>query len=299
MSNNKIAIAWRRDKDNEFCHNVCRIVELAGGEPVFLEQVKSNDIVYDGYEISNKCVDKNYIVLQEYADAIKKNSYYNSNVKDVIKDFKAIIFTGGADFSPSMYHISAKWSGIKEDKKYEPERDISDILLMKYCIDNDIHVLGICRGCQLMSIAKKGIIIEDLNYYFKNKGLKYNYMHRKKREFENQYRDYLPHDVNILNKNSLLYKIYNREVIKNVPSWHHQAMKEVGEDGIAVSGITETLGENIIEALEIENMTFALGLQFHPEAAVIKRLKNEYNKDMFMCVEDALLPFMALINSIK
>ena len=58
-----------------------------------------------------------------------------------------------------------------------------------------------------------------------------------------------------------------------------------------VTGYTDTNGIQIIEAVERTDQTFAVGLQFHPEAAIVKHLKNVENQNSFMDYETALSIF--------
>lgn len=51
----------------------------------------------------------------------------------------------------------------------------------------------------------------------------------------------------------------------NVNSWHHQCIKELGA-GLKVVATAE---DRIVEAIEKENATFVVGLQFHPEWHVV------------------------------
>ena len=58
-----------------------------------------------------------------------------------------------------------------------------------------------------------------------------------------------------------------------------------------VTGYTDTNGIQMIEAVERTDKTFAVGLQFHPEAAIVKHLENAENQNSFMDYETALSIF--------
>ncbi len=51
----------------------------------------------------------------------------------------------------------------------------------------------------------------------------------------------------------------------------------------------------MIEAVERSDKTFAVGLQFHPEAAVVKNLDNAENKGDYMDIDTALSIFKYII----
>ena len=43
---------------------------------------------------------------------------------------------------------------------------------------------------------------------------------------------------------------------------------------LTVTGITKTSGVDMIEAVERQDKTFVLGIQFHPEIAVVRSLDD-------------------------
>ena len=71
-------------------------------------------------------------------------------------------------------------------------------------------------------------------------------------------------------KHSLRFRLIGTEIIKEIPSWHHQAVRSVEGTRLAITGETDTAGERIIEAIERPDKTFVLGLQYHPEIAVVR-----------------------------
>jgi gamma-glutamyl-gamma-aminobutyrate hydrolase PuuD len=54
-------------------------------------------------------------------------------------------------------------------------------------------------------------------------------------------------------------------------------------------------GISIIDAVECPDKTFAIGLQFHPEAAIVKQLERTENADENMDYETAIQLFVRLI----
>ena len=55
----------------------------------------------------------------------------------------------------------------------------------------------------------------------------------------------------------------------------------------------------MIEIVERVDKTFAIGFQFHPEAAIVKNLDNAENKDNYMDYESAIKVFDWLIQQIS
>ena len=114
-----------------------------------------------------------------------------------------------------------------------------DAYALKYAYDKNIPVLGICLGMQLMGYLFNGDLIKVNN-------------HKKKLSYA--------HSIKI-NKNSLLYKIYNQEYIK-VNSRHKEAIINTK---LSISGVSD---DNIIEAIEDKTKKFFLGVQWHPESMI-------------------------------
>jgi len=84
----------------------------------------------------------------------------------------------------------------------------------------------------------------------------------------------------------LLYSLVKNDVIKDVPSWHHQAVKDIENTKLKVTAIRNTCGVDMIEAVERPDKSFVLGLQFHPEIAVVRGLD-----DLSICYFKAIVSY--------
>jgi putative glutamine amidotransferase len=245
-------------------------------------------------KISDSCVDENGILKQEYATKIRTNNFANSNVKNVIGSIDTVIFTGGEDISPTLFAVPEAWHGIETEKDYNATRDVSDYITMSYCIDQNIKLMGFCRGMQMLGVFSGATVMQDIPTYFAAQGLEYHYEHRNEKVGDN-YRDYAPHDVTVAS-DSKLYAISSESLIKNVPSWHHQALLSVANTKLKVTGTTKTSGIDMIECIERTDKTYEVGFQFHPEAAIVKNLENASNKDKFMSYDEAMKFINAIVN---
>ena len=292
----KVGIAWQQSADNFV--RVIQAVKAAGGEPVILNQMKPAGFEYDGTELQSQYLDENGILLQRYADIVKRETYHGTDIEEVMQDVQAVVFLGGGDISPTLFAEPQSWHGIEAERNYQTTRDVSVYLTMTYCLDHDIPVLGLCRGMQLLGVVSGAPLIQDLGAYYRSIGKQDRYVHRADRDSHGE-RHYTPHDVTVTDTTSILYTITHTTLIHNVPSWHHQAVGDVTGTPLKVTAVTIDDGTAVIEAIERTDVRFALGVQYHPEEAVKKHMTQAADASRFMPMEDGLNYFRALINAAR
>jgi len=164
----------------------------------------------------------------------------------------ALMLIGGADVDPAAY-------GADRDPATEatyPERDRFEIAMLRGAISRGLPVLGICRGLQILNIAFGGTLLQDLV------AADGSHPHRKvKGTFEGN-----AHTVELVPGSLAARAVGGRAHIAHCH--HHQSVLELGE-GLAVSGRAE---DGVIEAIELADGGWALGVQWHPEADDRSRL---------------------------
>lgn len=289
-SSQNIYVAWSNAKDSYSFISTIKTIEAVGAKPVVLEQVKSADLQYDENSKIIDATDENGILTLDAAKQIKINTWQNSNVKEVMKGVDCVVFPGGVDICPTLYYDEEEWHGILDDSEYSAERDVSDYLLLTYCLENDVPMLCICRGMQMLSVVSGADMIQDISTWYTNQGLQYQLLHR-----DIDKNDFMPHSVTVSSKESLLYQIYGEDIIDKVPSWHHQAVESVDNTRLVVTAYTDTDGYKIIEGVERPDKRFCIGVQFHPEVAVRKILDKEQDAEKFMEYDKAVILFKALL----
>lgn len=158
-----------------------------------------------------------------------------------------LMLAGGADIDPSCYEQSPHPLTVET----VPERDAFEIALARAAIEADLPVLGICRGMQLINVARGGTLVQHLPELLG---------HEEHRRVVGSF-DGAEHDV-MLSEGSLAAGAAG-ERVHITKSHHHQGVDRLG-DGLVVSGIS-TLDE-LPEAIEMPGRRFVLGVQWHPEA---------------------------------
>lgn len=175
----------------------------------------------------------------------------------LVSKLDGVLFTGGPDIDPFMFgEETMEHGGI-----VLPERDQLEEHLFHLAFSYNKPILGICRGIQVINVFLGGTLYQDLNQFkptfgidMDNMGLSYPLQHYQKSE-----NHVLSHSV-IVNKNSRLYEITGKDEFR-VNSFHHQGIKEVAPN-LMVSAVSK---DSLVEALELKNYNYLLGVQWHPE----------------------------------
>ncbi|MHB1652837.1 MAG: gamma-glutamyl-gamma-aminobutyrate hydrolase family protein [Desulfitobacteriaceae bacterium] len=164
---------------------------------------------------------------------------------EVLRRLDGLLLSGGGDISP-IYLGELPVRGIKESF---PQRDDSEITLVKQALDRDVPLLGICRGIQVMAVAAGGKIYQDIPSQYPS-SLEHS---------QTAPREYPWHEVEL--SESLLYNIIKERKI-SVNSLHHQAVSALPQ-GFVTSAKAP---DGVIEGIERPQAKFCLGVQWHPES---------------------------------
>jgi putative glutamine amidotransferase len=149
-------------------------------------------------------------------------------------------------------------------KMSQPEKDVDRDRMEKklclYTLEQQLPVLGICRGAQLINVALGGTLHQDTRtFYTETPHIK----------------SILPSKKVYLTKKSKLRKIFNVDTCL-VNSLHHQAVNILGPDLI----ISAKEDNKIIQAIEHTKHPFMIGVQWHPEYLPHIRLQQRLFKSL-------------------
>jgi putative glutamine amidotransferase len=159
----------------------------------------------------------------------------------------ALLLIGGADVDPRTYGVEPE-SGTEVTY---PERDRFEVAMVNLALERDLPVLGICRGMQILNVARGGTLVQDLS------GPDGKNIHRRR---VGTFEDAENHIA--LEDDSLVARAAG-EGVHVAHCHHHQAIGELGE-GLVVTG--RAVEDGLAEAIEAVDDRWVLGVQWHPEA---------------------------------
>ncbi len=172
-------------------------------------------------------------------------------VDKLFNQAKGLFLMGGLDISSEHYTDEPN----HEENKVTPVRDEFELQLVDRAIDENMPVLGICRGCQLIAVATGGTLHQHVPDIFTDE------THGKSVEGSNY-----DHVVDVrhpayIKENTKLYSIVDEQNV-TVTSGHHQAVDELGDSmraaAVSPAGVTEAIEHT-------DEDYFCVGLQSHPE----------------------------------
>jgi putative glutamine amidotransferase len=168
----------------------------------------------------------------------------------VLKDAAGLVLTGGGDVDPALYREPPH----PTFSAAEPGRDAFEIALVNRALELDLPVLAVCRGLQVLNVARGGTLVQDI---------------------PSQVAGAVDHSIEApsfaiaheiwISKGSRLWTLLSEKLVEGdacqVNSRHHQAVAHAAP-GFEV---TATAPDGVIEAMEHPEARFCVGVQWHPE----------------------------------
>ena len=139
---------------------------------------------------------------------------------------------------------------------YDPDRDHLEQHLIQYALYNDLPILGICRGAQLMNVTLGGSLHQHIGHFYS--------------QGTGNIRSVLPRKSVTLAAGSHLQHILKMPACR-VNALHDQSINKLG-DQLRVSA-QEPSG--VIQAIERETHPYFVGVQWHPEYMPQSRVQQQ------------------------
>jgi putative glutamine amidotransferase len=161
-----------------------------------------------------------------------------------------LVLTGGGDIDPARFG-EARHPAVGD---VAPTRDELEFGLTRRALADDMPLLAICRGIQVLNVALGGTLLQDIP-----SALPAALAHSQTAP-----RHEPTHPVKVMGEGTRLGRVLGAAEV-NVNSMHHQAIKRLGE------GLREVAWapDGVIEGVELSrDDRFVLGVQWHPEELV-------------------------------
>ena len=177
-------------------------------------------------------------------------------IEETLDVLDGLVFSGGSDIDPDQYGQDPH----PETNGIRPERDRAELALLTAALERDVPLLAVCRGSQVLNVARGGDLVQHLPEVVGDE---------KHKHTPGEFAD---HEVEVREGTRLGALLGERAPVK---SHHHQGFGRVGE------GLVETAWaeDGTLEALEDPGKRFAVGVLWHPEeeedAALFRALVDE------------------------
>ena len=163
-------------------------------------------------------------------------------IEETLAVLDGILFSGGSDLDPALYDAEAH----PETQGVHEARDRAEMALLTAALERDMPVLAVCRGSQVLNVARGGDLVQHLPDELG---------HEEHKHTPGEYSD---HDVTLEPGTRVGGLLGDRAPVK---SHHHQGFGRIGE-GLQKAGYAE---DGTVEALEDPSKRFAVGVLWHPE----------------------------------
>jgi putative glutamine amidotransferase len=164
-------------------------------------------------------------------------------VEETLDALNGLLFSGGADVDPARYGAEAH----RETDEPRLDRDAGELALLRAALERDLPTLAVCRGSQLLNVARGGDLVQHLPESVGDE---------KHKRLPGTFSD---HGVEVRADSRLGPLVGHRTPVK---SHHHQGLGRLG-DGLVETAWAE---DGTLEGIEDPSRRFAVGVLWHPEA---------------------------------
>jgi putative glutamine amidotransferase len=170
---------------------------------------------------------------------------------DLFQAVDGFLLTGGVDINPLRYGAPIH----PEVTDLDLARDEMELMLVPRLVEASKPFLAICRGIEVINVALGGTLYTHISDQLPNALHHPCYVGDLPRNL-------LSHSIQVQAGSRLANLIGAGEVWVN--SLHHQGLRDLAPDLVATAHAVDGL----VEAVEIPDHPFALGVQWHPEELV-------------------------------
>jgi putative glutamine amidotransferase len=175
------------------------------------------------------------------------SSLQQETLRAIYERLDAVLLPGGGDVNPSQYKSQPNAPLVS----VSDARDAMELSMASWALADDLPILGICRGIQLLNVAMGGSLVQDIPSAIES-DLRHDIQ-------GDEPRNTFLHEVQ-LEANSRLASILGDTQFR-VNSLHHQALRDLAPNVKVVAKAPD----GIVEAIEVPDKHFVMAVQWHPE----------------------------------
>ena len=172
-----------------------------------------------------------------------------------------VVLTGGPDVDPARYGEAEQ---PQHSVEADPLRDALELPLARAAVRDDVPVLAICRGIQVLNVSLGGTLYQDVDV---QRDGRQAWSHQQRRSHPDAPLDASIHDLESA-RGAQLREIAGTRVL-GVNTFHHQAIKQIAPELEATAWAAGSGApgspHRLIEAVEAPGRRFVVGVQWHPE----------------------------------
>ena len=189
----------------------------------------------------------NALVRAGAAPLLSPNLVDKDLLRNLYEKLGGLLLSGGGDIDPARYGeaVHEKCGHI------DSERDEAELTLTQWAVEDGKPLLAICRGIQILNVALGGSLYQDIEAQVSDP-----LTHTWYPEYPRKHRS---HTVAVTAETRLA-QVFDLDPLP-VNSLHHQALKDLAPP-LTVSA---RASDHVVEAIELPNHPFVIGVQWHPE----------------------------------
>jgi gamma-glutamyl-gamma-aminobutyrate hydrolase PuuD len=170
----------------------------------------------------------------------------DEGIGETLDALDGLVFSGGNDLTPDSYGAEP----VPTTNGTNPARDRGELALLTAALERDLPVLAICRGVEVLNVARGGDLVQHLPDVVG---------HEEHRAVVGEFSE---HSVRVDPESQI------ETVRGTVKSHHHQGLGRIGQ-GLREVAWAE---DGVVEAVEDPEKHFLVGVLWHPEAGEDQRL---------------------------
>jgi putative glutamine amidotransferase len=169
-----------------------------------------------------------------------------ADAAELLDGIDGLLLSGGADVDPALF-------GEQPHQKLgrvTRARDDFELALTREALAQDVPLLAICRGQQVLNVAAGGTLVQDIPSQLAG-SIDHD---------PDTPRSAVAHTVRVAD-GTRLHAILGEPRVE-VNSFHHQSVKDLGR-GLIATAWSEP--DSVVEGIESPKHRFVVGVQWHPE----------------------------------